>query len=138
MIKIFSIFMMLALSSIAYSNPVLERQEYMRDFSKLMKVAKNLVKDRSKSEDLANAFEEIENIMIIYPTLFPDDSFGGKSKASTDIIDNRDLFNQIAKETEDNAAFAKLAAMKGDFDEVQQYHKKLYGSCKSCHSRFKD
>ena len=138
MIKIFSIFMMLAFSSIAYSNPVLERQEYMRDFSKLMKVAKNLVKDRSKSDDLASAFEEIENIMIIYPTLFPDDSFGGKSKASTDIIDNRDLFNQIAKETEDNAAFAKLAAMKGDFDEVQQYHKKLYGSCKSCHSRFKD
>ena len=130
--------MMLAFSSIAYSNPVLERQEYMRDFSKLMKVAKNLVKDRSKSDDLASAFEEIENIMIIYPTLFPDDSFGGKSKASTDIIDNRDLFNQIAKETEDNAAFAKLAAMKGDFDEVQQYHKKLYSSCKSCHSRFKD
>ena len=130
--------MFLIFSSVAYSNPVLDRQEYMRDFSKLMKVAKNFVKDRSKSEDLANAFEEIENIMIIYPTLFPDDSFGGKSKASTDIIDNRELFNQIAKETEENAAFAKLAAMKGDFDQVQQYHKKLYGSCKSCHSRFKD
>ena len=87
----------------------------MRDFSKLMKVAKNLVKDRSKSEDLANAFEEIENIMIIYPTLFPDDSFGGKSKASTDIIDNRDLFNQIAKETEDNAPIArKITAAKGE------------------------
>ena len=95
--------MFLIFSSVAYSNPVLDRQEYMRDFSKLMKVAKNLVKDRSKSEDLANAFEEIENIMIIYPTLFPDDSFGGKSKASTDIIDNRELFNQIAKETEENA-----------------------------------
>ena len=130
--------MFLIFSSVAYSNPVLDRQEYMRDFSKLMKVAKNLVKDRSKSEDLANAFEEIENIMIIYPTLFPDDSFGGKSKASTDIIDNRELFNQIAKETEDNAALAKLSSLEGDIESVQQFHQNLFGSCKSCHSRFKD
>ena len=130
--------MILAFSSIAYSNPVLERQEYMRDFSKLMKVAKNLVKDRSKIDDLASAFEEIENIMIIYPTLFPDDSFGGKSKASTDIIDNRELFNQIAKETEDNAALAKLSSLEGDIESVQQFHQNLFGSCKSCHSRFRD
>ena len=130
--------MFLIFSSVAYSNPVLDRQEYMRDFSKLMKVAKNFVKDRSKSEDLANAFEEIENIMIIYPTLFPDDSFGGKSKASTDIIDNRELFNQIAKETEDNAALAKLSSLEGDIESVQQFHQNLFGSCKSCHSRFRD
>ena len=76
--------------------------------------------------------------MRVYPTLFPDDSFGGKSKASTDIIYNRELFNQIAKETEGNATLAKLSALEGDFESVQKFHQNLFGSCKSCHSRFKD
>ena len=123
---------------LAYSNPVLDRQESMRDFNKLMRAANNLIRDDVINDDLAGIYEEIENIMRVYPSLFPDDSFGIKSKASTDIIDNRDLFNQIAKETEDNAAFAKLAALEGNVDEVQQYHQNLFGSCKSCHSRFKD
>ena len=123
---------------LAYSNPVLDRQDSMRDFNKLMRAANNLIKDDEINDDLAGIYEEIENIMRIYPTLFPDDSFGGKSKASTDIIDNRDLFNQIAKETEDNAALAKLSALEGDFKSVQQFQQNLFGSCKSCHSRFKD
>ena len=72
---------------LAYSNPVLDRQESMRDFNKLMRAANNLIKDDVINDDLAGIYEEIENIMRVYPTLFPDDSFGGKSKASTDIID---------------------------------------------------
>ena len=123
---------------LAYSNPVLDRQESMRDFNKLMRAANNSIKDDVINDDLAGIYEEIENIMRVYPTLFPDDSFGGKSKASTDIIHNRDLFNQIAKETEDNAALAKLSALEGDFEGVQQFHQNLFGSCKSCHSRFRD
>ena len=93
-----------------YANPISDRQELMRDYNKLMRAANNLIKDDVINDDLASIYEEIENIMRVYPTLFPDDSFGGKSKASTDIIDNRELFNQIAKETEDNAALAKLSA----------------------------
>ena len=123
---------------LAYSNPVLDRQESMRDFNKLMRAANNLIKDDVIDDDLAGIYEEIENIMRVYPTLFPDDSFGGKSKASTDIIDNRELFNQIAKETEDNAALAKLSSLEGDIESVQQFHQNLFGSCKSCHSRFRD
>tara|TARA_Y100001935_G_C17192228_1_gene450682 strand:- start:233 stop:463 length:231 start_codon:yes stop_codon:yes gene_type:complete len=76
--------------------------------------------------------------MRVYPTSFPDDSFGGKSKASTDTIDNRELFNQIAKEKEDNSALAKLSLLEGNIESVQQFHQNLFGSCKSCHSRFKD
>ena len=123
---------------LAYSNPVLDRQESMRDFNKLMRAANNLIKDDVINDDLAGIYEEIENIMRVYPTLFPDDSFGGKSKASTDIIDNRELFNQIAKETEDNAALAKLSSLEGDIKSVQQFHQNLFGSCKSCHSLFRD
>ena len=137
MIK-FSLILLLFSSSLLRANPVADRQESMRDYTKLMRAANNLIRDSVIDDDLASIYEEIEEIMKVYPTLFPDDSFGGKSKASTDIIDNRDLFNQIAKETEDNAAFAKLAALEGNVDEVQQYHQNLFGSCKSCHSRFKD
>ena len=50
----------------------------------------------------------------------------------------RELFNQIAKETEDNAALAKLSSLEGDIESVQQFHQNLFGSCKSCHSRFRD
>ena len=137
MFKLILIFFLLA-QSLLYANPISDRQELMRDYNKLMRAANNLIRENEINDDLASIYEEIEEIMIVYPTLFPDDSFGGKSKASTDIIDNRELFNQIAKETENNAALAKLSAQEGEFENVMQFHQNLFGSCKSCHSRFKN
>jgi cytochrome c556 len=137
MFKLILIFFLLA-QSLLYANPISDRQELMRDYNKLMRAANNLIRENEINDDLASIYEEIEEIMRVYPTLFPDDSFGGKSKASTDIIDNRELFNQIAKETEDNAALAKLSSLEGDIESVQQFHQNLFGSCKSCHSRFRD
>ena len=137
MFKLILIFFLLA-QSLLYANPISDRQELMRDYNKLMRAANNLIRENKINDDLASIFEEIEDIMRVYPTLFPDDSFGGKSKASTDIIDNRELFNQIAKETENSAALAKLSAQEGEFENVMQFHQNLFGSCKSCHSRFKN
>ncbi len=137
MFKLILIFFLLA-QSLLYANPISDRQELMRDYNKLMRAANNLIRENEINDDLASIYEEIEEIMRVYPTLFPDDSFGGKSKASIDIIDNRELFNQIAKETEDSAALAKLSAQEGEFENVMQFHQNLFGSCKSCHSRFKN
>ena len=137
MFKLILIFILLA-QSLLYANPISDRQELMRDYNKLMRAANNLIRENEINDDLASIYEEIEEIMRVYPTLFPDDSFGGKSKASTDIIDNRELFNQIAKETENSAALAKLSAQEGEFENVMQFHQNLFGSCKSCHSRFKN
>ena len=137
MLKLILIFFLLA-QSLLYANPISDRQELMRDYNKLMRAANNLIRENEINDDLASIYEEIEEIMRVYPTLFPDDSFGGKSKASTDIIDNRELFNQIAKETENSAALAKLSAQEGEFENVMQFHQNLFGSCKSCHSRFKN
>ena len=89
MIKL-SLALLLLSSSLLCANPVADRQESMRDYNKLMRAANNLIRDSVINDDLASIYEEIEEIMKVYPTLFPDDSFGGKSKASTDIIDNRD------------------------------------------------
>ena len=137
MFKLILIFFLLA-QSLLYANPISDRQELMRDYNKLMRAANNLIRENEINDDLASIYEEIEEIMRVYPTLFPHDSFGGKSKASTDIIDNRELFNQIAKETENSAALAKLSAQEGEFENVMQFHQNLFGSCKSCHSRFKN
>ena len=137
MFKLILIFFLLA-QPLLYANPISDRQELMRDYNKLMRAANNLIRENDINDDLASIYEEIEEIMRVYPTLFPDDSFGGKSKASTDIIDNRELFNQIAKETENSAALAKLSAQEGEFENVMQFHQNLFGSCKSCHSRFKN
>ena len=137
MFKLILIFFLLA-QSLLYANPISDRQELMRDYNKLMRAANNLIRENEINDDLASIYEEIEEIMRVYPTLFPDDSFGGKSKASTDIIDSRELFNQIAKETENSAALAKLSAQEGEFENVMQFHQNLFGSCKSCHSRFKN
>ena len=137
MFKLILIFFLLA-QSLLYANPISDRQELMRDYNKLMRAANNLIRENEINDDLASIYEEIEEIMRVYPTLFPDDSFGGKSKASTDIVDNRELFNQIAKETENSAALAKLSAQEGEFENVMQFHQNLFGSCKSCHSRFKN
>ena len=137
MFKLILIFFLLA-QSLLYANPISDRQELMRDYNKLMRAANNLIRENEINDDLASIYEEIEEIMRVYPTLFPDDSFGGKSKASTDITDNRELFNQIAKETENSAALAKLSAQEGEFENVMQFHQNLFGSCKSCHSRFKN
>ena len=137
MFKLILIFFLLA-QSLLYANPISDRQELMRDYNKLMRAANNLIRENEINDDLASIYEEIEEIMRVYPTLFPDDSFGGKSKASTDIIDNRELFNQIAKETENSAALAKLSAQEGEFENAMQFHQNLFGSCKSCHSRFKN
>ena len=137
MFKLILIFFLLA-RSLLYANPISDRQELMRDYNKLMRAANNLIRENEINDDLASIYEEIEEIMRVYPTLFPDDSFGGKSKASADIIDNRELFNQIAKETENSAALAKLSAQEGEFENVMQFHQNLFGSCKSCHSRFKN
>ena len=137
MFKLILIFFLLA-QTLLYANPISDRQELMRDYNKLMRAANNLIRENEINDDLASIYEEIEEIMRVYPTLFPDDSFGGKSKASSDIIDNRELFNQIAKETENSAALAKLSAQEGEFENVMQFHQNLFGSCKSCHSRFKN
>ena len=115
-----------------------QRQDSMQKFNKLMRSANQMIKNDEISADLSQIYDDIEIIMTQYPTLFPDDSFGGKSKASEDIISNRDDFNQLSLKIAEFAALASIAAKNQDFDLLQQSHKSLYSSCKSCHSRFKN
>ena len=134
--KIFFVFIFFT-SNLLASDVVKQRQESMQNFNKLMRSATQFLKS-GDIQSLNDIYGEIEIIMNEYPNLFPDDSFKGKTKASSDIIDNRDAFNQIALETAQWASLAKIAANNNDIDQAQQLHQNLYSSCKSCHSRFKN
>ena len=127
----------LAFNLLFASDVIHQRQDSMQNFNKLMRSATQTL-NNGETKGLEEIYAEIEAILIEYPTLFPDDSFIGKTKASTDIIDNRDAFNQISQDASDWAALAKISAKNGDLETIQQHHKNLYSSCKSCHSRFKN
>ena len=127
----------LAFNLLFASDVIHQRQDSMQNFNKLMRLATQTL-NNGETKGLDEIYAEIEAILIEYPTLFPDDIFVGKTKASTDIIDNRDAFNQISQDASDWAALAKISAKNGDLETIQQHHKNLYSSCKSCHSRFKN
>jgi cytochrome c556 len=127
----------LAFSSLFANDVIQQRQESMQDFNKLMKSATQMLKN-GEVQRTDEIYHKIESIMLKYPTLFPDDSFNGKTSASIKIIDDRDLFEQLSKEASDLAALAKIAANNDDLELIQQHHQNLFGTCKSCHSRFKN
>ena len=129
--------LILIMSPLLASDVITQRQDSMQDFNKLMRSATQSLKS-GETEGLSDIYNNIEAIMIIYPTLFPEDSFDGRTKASKNIIDDRAEFNQIASDTAEWAALAKIAADNNDLEIVQQHHQNLYGSCKSCHSRFRN
>jgi cytochrome c556 len=133
----FLVIFVLAFNLLFASDVIHQRQDSMQNFNKLMRSATQTL-NNGETKGLEEIYAEIETILIEYPTLFPDDSFVGKTKASTDIIDNRDAFNQISQDASDWAALAKISAKNGDLETIQQHHKNLYSSCKSCHSRFKN
>ena len=126
-----------AFSALLANDVVLQRQKSMQDFNKLMRSATQILKD-SETQGLEDIYSKIESIMIEYPNLFPNDSFEGKTKASQNIIEDRDAFVSIAQDTSELAALAKIAASNNDLEAIQQHHQNLFGSCKSCHSRFKN
>ena len=124
-------------SNLLANDVITQRQDSMQNFNKLMREATQLLKS-GEVQSLNDIYGEIEIIMNEYPNLFPDESFKGKTKASSDIIDNRDAFNQIASETEQWASLAKIAAKNNDIKQVQQQHQSLFSRSKSCHSRFRN
>ena len=120
------------------SEVIEERKISMQLLNKLMNQARKNINDNDLGSDTTDIFSQIQNILNKYPSLFPDDSFDGKTKASTDIISNRDKFNSIAKEYEDNAKLIIELIESGDSAAVNKSFQNLYSSCKSCHSRFRN
>jgi len=97
MIK-FLLLISLLFSGVAAANPILDRQDSMQSLNKMMREADKVIKNGEYDSNLTSIYDEIQKLMIEFPTLFPEGSFEGKTKASTDILDNREQFNQIASD----------------------------------------
>ena len=137
MIKVY-VFIYLLFSGLLYAGPILDRQDSMQSLNKMMREADKAIKNEEFDVNLTSIYDEIQKLMIEFPTLFPEDSFEGKTKASIDILDNRDQFNQIASDAVNFAALAKIASENNDINSLQQNHINIFTTCKSCHSRFKN
>jgi len=124
-------------SGVLMANSIIDqRQQSMQSFKNHMKTASNLINDGSINEELADVYDQIAALMTEYPTLFPDNSFEGKTKASSNIIKDRAKFNQLAEDTARQASLAKSASLSKDMPALQQAHQNLFSSCKSCHSQY--
>jgi cytochrome c556 len=110
----------------------------MQSLNKMMREADKVIKNGEYDSNLTSIYDEIQKLMIEFPTLFPEGSFEGKTKASTDILDNREQFNQIASDAANFASLAKIASENNDINSLQQNHINIFTTCKSCHSRFKN
>ena len=137
MIKIYLFFFLLT-SGVLYADPILDRQDSMQSLNKMMREADKVIKNGEFDSNLTSIYDEIQKLMFEFPTLFPESSFEGKTKASIDILDNRDQFNQIASDAANFAALAKIASKNNDINSLQQNHINIFTTCKSCHSRFKN
>jgi len=137
MIK-FLLLISLLFSGVAAANPILDRQDSMQSLNKMMREADKVIKNGEYDSNLTSIYDEIQKLMIEFPTLFPEGSFEGKTKASTDILDNREQFNQIASDAANFASLAKIASENNDINSLQQNHLNIFTTCKSCHSRFKN
>ena len=129
---IFSLF----IGTLMANTSIDQRQQSMQNFKNHMKTANNLIKEGSVNEELAGVYDQIAKLMIEYPTLFPENSFEGKTRASTNIIEERSKFNQLAEDTVRQASIARSASLNKDMPALQQAHQNLFNSCKSCHSRY--
>jgi cytochrome c556 len=134
----FLLLISLLFSGVAAANPILDRQDSMQSLNKMMREADKAIKNGEFDSELTSIYDEIQKLMIEFPTLFPEGSFEGKTKASTDILDNKDQFNQIASDAANFAALAKIASENNDINSLQQNHINIFTTCKSCHSRFKN
>ena len=121
MLKLF-IIVFFPLNMLMANDYISQRQDSMQKFNKLMRSANQMIKNNEINEDLSQIYTDIENIMVEYPTLFPDDSFKGKTKASEDIISNREKFNEISLQTVEIAKLASFAAANKDSELLQQSH----------------
>jgi hypothetical protein len=126
-----------AFSTLLANDVVHQRQESMQDFNKLMRSATQILKD-GETEGLEDIYTKIESIMIEYPNLFRMIALRVKPKLAK-ILSKIEMHLLASLKIQARlAALAKIAASNNDLEAVQQHHQNLFGSCKSCHSRFKN
>jgi cytochrome c556 len=120
------------------SDPIVDRQLLMKANNAASKVAFDMVKGTTPF-DAAKAVEAMKTIasdMETFPTLFPEGSDQGDTKASPAIWENMDDFKALAAKLATDANAAADAAA-GGLDAFKTAFGAVGGDCGACHKQYR-
>ena len=119
-------------------DPILARQLLMKANGAASKVAFDMIKGTTPF-DAAKAVEAMKTIasdMETFPTLFPDGSDQGDTKASPAIWENMEDFKALAAKLATDANAAADAAANG-LDAFKIAFDAVGGNCGACHKKYR-
>jgi cytochrome c556 len=119
-------------------DPILARQLLMKANNAASKVAFEMVKGTTPFDaaKAAEAMKTIASDMETFPTLFPDGSDQGDTKASPTIWENMDDFKALAAKLGADATTAAGAAANG-LDAFKEAFGTVGGDCGACHKKYR-
>jgi cytochrome c556 len=119
-------------------DPILARQLLMKANNAASKVAFEMVKGTTPFDaaKAAEAMKTIASDMEAFPTLFPEGSDQGDTKASPAIWENMDDFKALAAKLGADATTAAGAAANG-LDAFKEAFGAVGGDCGACHKKYR-
>ena len=128
---------LMTLTNVASADIIAERKAGFRSNVAALKTIRAAM-GANDFNAIANAAESIADWSARMTEYFPEGSGTGNTNARMAIWDNFDDFTVKAKDAE-NAALTMVGfANAGDMDGVKAGFGKVSGTCKSCHSLYKD
>jgi cytochrome c556 len=120
------------------ADPIPARQEIMKENSAAMRAASNLAKGEVpyNEAEAAGAMAIIKDNMEVFPTLFPEDSMEGETRALAAIWENKEAFEAEAAKLSADAAAAEEAAAQGQ-EAFAAALQEVGANCGGCHENFR-
>ncbi|MFT4720845.1 MAG: cytochrome c556 [Candidatus Azotimanducaceae bacterium] len=113
------------------------RQGMMSVVGGHMKSMGTILKGRVHASDLAYHANAMQAVSILMPSVFPEGSGKGKTKAKSDIWDEPEAFKQSMDDYVAAAKGMATAVATNDMALVGPAIKQLGGTCKGCHDDYK-
>jgi len=126
---------LMTVSAQSADDPVLLRRQVMSKSYRAESSALNLILGKYFPDKAAKAMKTIQDTLTIFPTLFPEGSAGGSSKASPEIWNNMDDFKALAAKVVADAATAETAAGAGQ-EAFAQAFAVVQADCDACHAKY--
>jgi len=126
-------------AAVGQDDPIKARQALMQSNGDASKVAFDMVRGTTPFDAAAAsaAMLTIASNMETLPTLFPEGSDQGKTKASPAIWQNKDAFNALAAKLATDAKAASEAAANG-LEALKTAFGAVGGDCGACHQQFRN
>jgi len=113
------------------------RRDSMKGMGGAMKAINTLIEANGSVSDAAAPAQLIADTTQKIPTLFPDTSQEGDTKALPDIWQNPDDFNSKIKNVQAEAAMLVTAVAGGDMAALKAQFEKTGAACGACHKVYR-